>query len=94
MCTLMNSAGSDRPQRKTALVVRGLDRYKVEIAALSDTRIGEEGLLKEVGGGYTFFWNGRKKEERREAGLRFAIKTHLVIKLSGLPKDINDRLDA
>ena len=90
--TLMDSAGSDRPQRRTALVVRELDRYKVEIAALSETRIAEEGLLKQVGPGYTFFWSGRKKEERREAGVGFTIKSHLVSKLSGLPKGINDRL--
>ena len=46
----------------------------------------------EVGAGYTFFWSGRKKEERREVGVGFAIKSHLVSKLSGLPKSINDRL--
>ena len=73
--TLMDSDSSDRPQRKTVLVDRELDRYKVEIAALSETRLAEEGLLKEVGAGYTFFWSGRKKEERREAGVRFAIVT-------------------
>ena len=89
--TLMNSSGSDRPERRTALVGRELDRYKVEIAALSETRL-EEGLLKEVGAGYTFFWSERKKEERREAGVGFAIKSHLVSKLSGLPKGIKDRL--
>ena len=44
--TLMNSYGSDRPERRTALVDRELDRYKVEIAALSETRLAEEGLLK------------------------------------------------
>ena len=60
--TLMDSAGSDRPQRRTALVGRELDRYKVEIAALSETRLAEEGLLKEVGAGYTFFGvDARKK---------------------------------
>ena len=36
--------------------------------------------------------DGCKKEERREAGVGFAIKSHLVSKLSGLPKGINDRL--
>ena len=87
----MDSAGSDRPQQRTALVGRELDRYKVEIAALSESRLAEEGLLK-VGAGYTFFWSGREKEERREAGVGFAIKSHLVSKLSGLPKGINDRL--
>ena len=46
---LMDSAGSDRSQSRTALVGRELDRYKVEIAALSEIRLAEEGLLKEVG---------------------------------------------
>ena len=90
--TLMHNSSSDRPERRTALVGRELDRYKVEIAALSETRLAEEGLLKEVGAGYTFFWGGRKKEERREAGVGFAIKSHRVSKLSGLSEGINDRL--
>ena len=62
------------------------------IAALSETRLAEEVLLKEVGAGYTFFWSGRKKEERREAGVGFVIKSNLVRKVLGLPKGINDRL--
>ena len=41
---------------------------------------------------HTFFWSGRKKEERCEAGVGFAIKSHLISKLSGLPKGINNRL--
>ena len=41
---------------------------------------------------YTFFWSGRKTEERREAGVGFAIKSDLVGKLTGLPNGINDRL--
>ena len=90
--TVMDSSGFDRPERRTALVGRELDRYKVKIAALSETRLAEEGLLKEVGAGYTFFWSGRKKEERREAGVGFAIKSHLISKFSGLPKGMNDRL--
>ena len=82
--TLMDSSSSDRPERRTALVCRELDRYKVEIAALSEACLAKEGLLKEVGAGYTFFWSGHKKEERREAGVGFAIKSHLVSKLSGI----------
>ena len=86
----MDSAGSDRAQQRTALAGRELDRYKVEIAALSETRLAEEDLLKEVGAGYTFVWSGRKKEERREAGVGFGIKSHLDSKLSGLQKGLND----
>ena len=57
--TFMDSAGSDRPQRRTALVGRELGRYGIEIAALSETRFAEIGEIKEVGTGYTFFWSGR-----------------------------------
>ena len=74
----MDSAGSDRPQRRTALVGRELGRYGIEIAALSETRFAEIGEIEEVGAGYTFFWSGRKTEERREAGVGFAIKSDLV----------------
>ena len=57
-----------------------------------ETHLAEGELKKEKGAGYTFFLSGRKKEERHEAGVGFAIKSHLVSKLSGLPKGINDRL--
>ena len=74
----MDSAGSDRPQRRTALVGRELGRYGIEIAALGETRFAEIGEIKEVGAGYTFVLSGRKSEERREAGVGFAIKSDLV----------------
>ncbi|VDM05831.1 unnamed protein product [Schistocephalus solidus] len=53
---------SDRPERRTALVARELQRYKVGIAALSEIRFSEQGQLEEVGAGYTF-WSGRPKAE-------------------------------
>ena len=59
--TLMDSAGSDRPQLRMALVGRELSRYGIEKAALSETRFAEIGEIKEVGAGYTIFWSGRKK---------------------------------
>ena len=47
--TLMDSAGSDRPQQRTALVGRELGRYGKEIAALSETPFAKIGEIKEVG---------------------------------------------
>ena len=44
--TLMDSAGSDRPQRRTALVGRELGRYDIQIAALSETRFADVGEIK------------------------------------------------
>jgi hypothetical protein len=90
--TLLDRAGTDRPERRTALIASELDRYRVQIAALSETRLAEEGQLTEPASGYTFFWTGRSQNERREAGVGFAIKSNLVNKLATAPKGISDRL--
>ena len=73
-------------------MARELACYKVDIAALSETRIADKGQLTETGGGYTFCWSGHSSEERREAGVGFAIKTTHVQKLESIPEGINDRL--
>ena len=52
------SERNDRPERRTALIAQELLRYKVDIAALSETRLADEGSLTEEGGGYTYFWKG------------------------------------
>ena len=90
--TLLDRDQTMRPERRTALVSKELARYNIEIAALSETRLPNEGQLTESGTGYTFFWSGRGEEDRREAGVGFAIKTMIVSKLPSLPKGINDRL--
>ena len=86
--TLLDNTRADRPERRTALVARELARYRVDIAALSETRLADKGQLTESGGGYTFFWSGRNSDERREAGVGFAVKSHLVRKLTKLPEEI------
>ena len=45
----MDSTGSDRPQRRTALVGRELGMYGIQIAALSETRFADVTEIKEVG---------------------------------------------
>nr|VZI38081.1 unnamed protein product [Spirometra erinaceieuropaei] len=83
---------SNRPERRTALVARELTRYKVDIAALSETRFSEQGQLEVVRAGYTFFWSGRPRAERRDAGVLLAIRNDIVGRLTSLPQGINDRL--
>nr|VZI50929.1 unnamed protein product [Spirometra erinaceieuropaei] len=90
--SLLDNPRSNRPERRTAQVARELARYKVDIAALSETRFSEQGQLEEVGVGYTFFWSGRPKAERRDAGVAFAIRNDIVGRLPCLPQGINDRL--
>ncbi|VDL99010.1 unnamed protein product [Schistocephalus solidus] len=83
---------SNRSERRTVLVSREPVRYKVDIAALSETRFSEQGQLDEVSASYTFFWSGRPKAERRDAGVAFAIRNDIVGRLPCLPQSINDHL--
>ena len=90
--TLMDTRNTNRPERMTAIVGYELARYNIDVAALSETRLAETGDLTEVGAGYTFFWSGKAKEEPREAGVGFAVRSTLVPQLETLPKGISDRL--
>ncbi|VDM06118.1 unnamed protein product [Schistocephalus solidus] len=56
-----------------ALVTLELAQCKMDLAALSETRFSEHGQLEEVGAGYTFFWSGRPKAERRDAPVAVVI---------------------
>ena len=76
MHTLLDREGSDRPERRSALVDRELNIYNVDMAALSETRLADVGEAAEAN--YTFFWSGRAPHLKREAGVGFAIKTSLV----------------
>ena len=56
VCTLQDTGlGAGRP---TALIACELARYNIDIAALSETRLPDEGSIVEMGTDYTFFWNG------------------------------------
>nr|VZI51426.1 unnamed protein product [Spirometra erinaceieuropaei] len=55
-------------------------------------RKGGQRQLEEVGAGYTFFWTGRPRAERRNAGVAFAIRNDIMGRLPCLPQGINDRL--
>ncbi|BHF65710.1 hypothetical protein SprV_0200872300 [Sparganum proliferum] len=67
-------------------------RYKVDIAALNEIRFAEQGQLEEVSAGYTFFWSGRPRAERRDTGVRFALRKDIAERLASLPQGTNDRL--
>ncbi|BHF72583.1 hypothetical protein SprV_0401565000 [Sparganum proliferum] len=61
-------------------------RCKVTTAALSETQFPLQGQLEEVGAGRTFFWSGRPKTERREAGVAFPIRNDILGRLLWLPQ--------
>ncbi|BHF81242.1 hypothetical protein SprV_0702437200 [Sparganum proliferum] len=89
---LLDNPRSNRSERRTALGTRELARYKMDIAALSETRLSEQGQPEDVGTGYAFFWSGRPKAERRDVGVAFTIRNDSEGRLPCLSQDINDRL--
>ena len=89
--TLLDKDNTARPER-TALIAKVLARYRIDKAALSETRLADEGILKEDGSGYTFFWRGKPEAEDRLHGVGFAIRTSLMKSTPSLPVGINERL--
>ncbi|XP_048485578.1 uncharacterized protein LOC105392632 [Plutella xylostella] len=90
--TLLDRDGNACPERKTAVVARELHRYNVDVAALSETHLADEGELVEGGGGYTFFWKGTAASEPRRSGVGFAVKNCIAKRLEEYPVHISDRV--
>ena len=88
--TLLDREVANRPERRTALVAMELAKYNIDIAALCETRFSESGSLNDLD--YSFFWSGKPKGERREAGVGFAIKKDMVSALTEMPRPISDRI--
>ncbi|XP_067894561.1 craniofacial development protein 2-like [Heterodontus francisci] len=55
------------PQRRSALVA-------LDIAALSEVRVSEQGSLTEHNAGYTLYWSGRPQGEQCLFGVSFMVK--------------------
>ncbi|BHF79343.1 hypothetical protein SprV_0602246300 [Sparganum proliferum] len=76
--SILDNPRNNRPERRKALMAREVERYKVDIAALSETRFSEQGQLEEV--------------ELRDAGVLFAIRNGIVRRLPCLQQGTIDRL--
>ena len=79
---LDNDDADTRSERRTAMIAKELHRYKIDIAALQETRLERQGQVQEKE--YTFFWSGRAGG-RRVAGVAFAISNKFATKLTSLP---------
>lgn len=90
--TLLDRDTNVCPEREIAKVARELHRYNVDVAALSETHLADDGELVEHGGGYTFPWNGTAATEPRRSGVGFAIKNHLMRSLQECPVYISDHV--
>ena len=53
-----------------------LRRLQVDIIALQETRLAENGIIRERD--YSFFWEGKAADKTKEHGVGFAIKNNLL----------------
>ena len=90
--TLQDKTDTIRPERRTALVCKELARFNIDVAALSETRLPEEGNIKEAGSGYTIFWKGKAPDEPHIHGVGFAIRTQLIQQHNLVPTAISERM--
>lgn len=74
------------------MVAAELSRYNIDIAALSETRLLDDGSLTEEGMGYTFFWKGYPPGGQHLHGVGLAIKNTLLPRLTETPVGISERL--
>ena len=90
VCTLQDTGLGAR--RRTALIACELARYNIDIAALSETRLPDEGSLVEIGTDCTFFWSGLPTVASRNHGAGFAVRTVLLRSAQESPIAIYERL--
>ena len=65
-----------KDSRKTAVINDELRRLNVDITTLQETRLADSDTLKEKD--YTFYWQGKRSNEPREHGVRFAVRNSLL----------------
>ncbi|XP_051657480.1 craniofacial development protein 2-like [Manacus candei] len=82
---MLDSVDSSHPECHSALIAHELSHLNIDIAALSEVRLHEEGSLREHGAGYSLFWSGKPRTEKHLSGVGFMIKNSIVPKLENLP---------
>ena len=85
--TTNDSVDSIRPERATAIIFKELDKYNIDICALSEVRRPGSGNVIERS--HTIFWSGG---EKKEAGVGFAISNNLLTNTDLNPISVSDRM--
>uniref|UniRef100_A0A8D9AY99 Craniofacial development protein 2 n=1 Tax=Cacopsylla melanoneura TaxID=428564 RepID=A0A8D9AY99_9HEMI len=87
------SATTITTPRRTALIAKELNRYNIDIAAIQETHMKENGQLVETGEGYTYIYSGCKPDEENYYGVAICVKTKLLSDNTvSKPVCVNDRL--
>jgi len=88
---MLDCSYAERPQRRSAIILKVLSNYQIYIAALREVQFAESGCIREESG-YTIYWSGKPSSEKSESGVRLAISNNITLKLSEDSKPVNDRI--
>lgn len=78
-------ADSNRPERRTTLVYKGLARLNIDVAALSETRVPKEGNIKEAG-------RGTSSSQKERLPKNHVIQSQLVQQHNFAPTVVSEHL--
>ena len=87
---MLDTDTSNWPRRRTAMVDLELEKVGVDIAALQEVRLSDEGQIREAG--RTLYWKGVPEGQPRRAGVAFAIRNEIAAQLTEQPKGISERI--
>lgn len=86
--TLLNK--KNWPIKRTAVILQEFKKYKIDIAALSETRLADEGKLLEDVAGYTLYWKGVAPCKKHKGGVGIAVSTQITAYITEIFVGIND----
>ncbi|KAJ7403872.1 hypothetical protein WISP_148785 [Willisornis vidua] len=89
---MLDTADSGHLKHHSALIAHELSRLDINIAALSEGHLHEEGSFKEYGASYTLYWSGKPKTESHLSGVGFMIKNSITSKLENMLTGHSDRI--
>ncbi|EFO19082.1 hypothetical protein LOAG_09413 [Loa loa] len=78
---MLDNAIGGHPERRSALIAHELLRLNIDIAAVSEVLLDEDGSFNEHGAGYILYWSGKPKTESHLPGVGFMVKNSIVFKL-------------
>ena len=76
--TMLDRENTERLERRSAIISSKLQKYGIDIAALSEVRFKDTGNIREESG-YTIYWSGKPASERSEAGWLLLSGTNLFL---------------
>ena len=78
--TMLDKANSRRLECHSALIAHELSRLNIDIAALNEVRLADQGSFQDVGAGFTLFWSWQPSTDRHLLGIGLMVRNSIASK--------------